>query len=132
MSPAPWAAAAAALTVLLWWVPAKPPWTPGARGEGGLAGWGAGHRRGAGAGRGTAGQAASDHTGGVSIVSHEELQQEMKQQQSQVDDLEESKEEFSAAIKEAECVKEACRGVSLKEITALQGQCIAPIRSKIV
>lgn len=68
MSPALWAAAAAALTVLLWWVPAKPLWTPGARGEGGLAGWGAGNRRGAGAGRGTAGQAASDHTGGVSTL----------------------------------------------------------------
>ncbi|EMC94722.1 hypothetical protein BAUCODRAFT_35964 [Baudoinia panamericana UAMH 10762] len=49
-----------------------------------------------------------------------ELQQAAEEQVRQVGDLQESKAEFAAAIKEAERVREACRGVSMDEIAALK------------
>ena len=51
----------------------------------------------------------------------EELQNEMKKQETLANDLEENRAEFAAAIKEADRVKEACRSVSTNEITALKG-----------
>ncbi|TKA23265.1 hypothetical protein B0A50_07322 [Salinomyces thailandicus] len=54
----------------------------------------------------------------------EELQQETQEQGRLASDLEESKVEFGAAIQEAERVREACRGVSLQEISELKGKSI--------
>ncbi|KAH9822923.1 Spc7 kinetochore protein [Teratosphaeria destructans] len=48
-----------------------------------------------------------------------ELQAQSREQASAIDDLQENKAEFTAAIQEAESVREACRGVSVKEITEL-------------
>lgn len=51
----------------------------------------------------------------------EDLQREMQEQETQVNDLEENRAEFAAAIKEADRVKESCRSISTNEITALKG-----------
>ena len=45
----------------------------------------------------------------------------MQQQEGLASDLEENREEFAAAMKEAERVKESCRSVSVTEINDLQG-----------
>ncbi|KAK5126576.1 hypothetical protein LTR85_009510 [Meristemomyces frigidus] len=50
----------------------------------------------------------------------EELQQEEQEQERLASDLQENKAEFTAAIQEAERVREACRGVSLTEISSLK------------
>ena len=50
------------------------------------------------------------------------LQREMQEQETQINDLEESRAEFAAAIKEADRVKESCRSISTNEITALKGK----------
>ncbi|KAI7154795.1 Spc7-domain-containing protein [Hortaea werneckii] len=50
----------------------------------------------------------------------EELERETEEQDQMANHLEESKVEFAAAIKEAERVREACRGVSLQEIADLK------------
>ncbi|KAF2771014.1 Spc7-domain-containing protein [Teratosphaeria nubilosa] len=49
-----------------------------------------------------------------------ELQAQSREQEAVIDDLQENKAEFTAAIQEAERVREACRGVSVKEITELK------------
>lgn len=54
-----------------------------------------------------------------------ELRSEMEEQETAADDCLESKNELSAAIQEADRVREACRSVSLDEITALQGKFIS-------
>ena len=51
----------------------------------------------------------------------EDLQREMQSHDTQVNDLEENRAEFAAAIKEADRVKESCRSISTNEITALKG-----------
>jgi kinetochore protein Spc7/SPC105 len=51
----------------------------------------------------------------------EDLQREMQEHETQVNDLEENRAEFAAAIKEADRVKESCRSISTNEITALKG-----------
>lgn len=56
----------------------------------------------------------------------QELQQEMQRQESVADDLEENRDEFTAAVREAERVKEACRSVSTNEIAALRGRSSNP------
>ncbi|KAK4508153.1 hypothetical protein PRZ48_001891 [Zasmidium cellare] len=48
------------------------------------------------------------------------LRKEVEEQDSAAEHLQESKEEFTAAIQEANRVREACRGVSLNEVTALR------------
>jgi kinetochore protein Spc7/SPC105 len=50
-----------------------------------------------------------------------DLQKDMQEQETQINDLEESRAEFAAAIKEADRVKESCRSISTNEITALKG-----------
>ncbi|KAI7354724.1 hypothetical protein KC336_g22303, partial [Hortaea werneckii] len=50
----------------------------------------------------------------------EQLERETEEQDRMANHLEESKVEFAAAIKEAERVREACRGVSLQEIADLK------------
>ncbi|KAK4547141.1 hypothetical protein LTR36_001362 [Oleoguttula mirabilis] len=50
----------------------------------------------------------------------EELQQEALEHDRLAGDLQENKAEFTAAIQEAERVREACRGVSLNEISSLK------------
>jgi kinetochore protein Spc7/SPC105 len=52
----------------------------------------------------------------------EELQAEASEQEALANDLAERKVEFHAEIQEAERVREACRGISLKEIDALKGK----------
>ena len=52
----------------------------------------------------------------------EELQREAREQESTEQHLLETKNEFSAAIKEAERVREACRTISLDEIKSLRGK----------
>jgi kinetochore protein Spc7/SPC105 len=52
----------------------------------------------------------------------ESLRAQVKEQDSMADHLQASKVEFTAAIQEANRVREACRGVSLEEITALKGE----------
>lgn len=52
----------------------------------------------------------------------EVLRKQVEEQEATVEHLQDSKEEFMAAIQEANRVREACRGVSLKEITALKGK----------
>ena len=52
----------------------------------------------------------------------QKLQDEAKEQDRLAGDLQENKLEFTAAIKEAERVREASRGVSLSEITSLKRQ----------
>lgn len=52
----------------------------------------------------------------------EQLQRQAKEQDEAVTDLEEQRAEFTAAVKEAERVKDACRGVSLDEIVTLKGK----------
>ena len=51
----------------------------------------------------------------------EDLQREMHSHEAHVNDLEENRAEFAAAIKEADRVKESCRSISTSEITALKG-----------
>ena len=51
-----------------------------------------------------------------------DLQQQAKEHEENASELEEQKAEFTAAIKEAERVKDACRGVSINEITTLKGK----------
>lgn len=51
----------------------------------------------------------------------EDLQREMQEQETQINDLEENRAEFAAAVKEADRVKESCRSISTNEITALKG-----------
>ena len=51
----------------------------------------------------------------------EDLQREMQEHDTQVNDLEENRAEFAAAIKEADRVKESCRSISTNEITSLKG-----------
>lgn len=52
----------------------------------------------------------------------EELQRESQEQESTEQHLLEAKAEFTAAIKEAERVREACRTISLDEIKSLKGR----------
>lgn len=52
----------------------------------------------------------------------EELQRETIEQERLASDLQENKTEFTAAIQKAEGVREACRGVSVNEISSLKGQ----------
>lgn len=58
----------------------------------------------------------------------EDLQRQAKEQEEAASDLEEQKSEFNAAAKEAERVKDACRGVSISEIAALKGKIHEPPR----
>ncbi|TKA75738.1 hypothetical protein B0A55_05920 [Friedmanniomyces simplex] len=50
----------------------------------------------------------------------DELRREAEEQEGLAADLQDSKTEFTAAIQEADRVRDACRGVSLKEIAALK------------
>ncbi|CAK1354502.1 unnamed protein product [Cercospora beticola] len=50
----------------------------------------------------------------------EDLRKQVEEQDSAIDHLRESKVEFTAAIQEANRVREACRGVSVDEISALK------------
>lgn len=50
------------------------------------------------------------------------LREQVEEQDSAAEHLQESKEEFTAAIQEANRVREACRGVSLSEVKALRGK----------
>ncbi|KAK1820587.1 hypothetical protein LTR12_005035 [Friedmanniomyces endolithicus] len=50
----------------------------------------------------------------------EELRREAKEQEALAADLRDSKIEFTAGIQEAERVRDACRGVSLKELATLK------------
>lgn len=52
----------------------------------------------------------------------ERLRKEVEEQESTIEHLQESKVEFAAAIEEANRVRETCRGISIDEITALQGK----------
>ena len=54
----------------------------------------------------------------------QDLQRQAKEQDETATDIEEQKAEFIAAIKEAERVKDACRGVSISEIASLKGRTI--------
>ena len=54
----------------------------------------------------------------------EELRQEAREQETLADDLQDTKSEFTAAIREADRVREACRGISVDEITQLKGKTI--------
>lgn len=73
-------------------------------------------------------EAAREKLQGVSGVLDERramlqhLQEQAKEQDEATNDLEEQKSEFAAAIKEAERVKDACRGVSISEIATLKGK----------
>ncbi|USW48239.1 Putative Spc7 kinetochore protein [Septoria linicola] len=49
----------------------------------------------------------------------EDLRRQAEEQDSTIEHLQESRSEFTAAIQEANRVREACRGVSIEEITAL-------------
>ncbi|KAK0275547.1 hypothetical protein LTR35_007270 [Friedmanniomyces endolithicus] len=51
----------------------------------------------------------------------EELRREAEEQEALAADLRDSKTEFAAAIQEADRVRDACRGVSLKELVTLKG-----------
>lgn len=53
------------------------------------------------------------------------LRREVEEQDSTAEHLQDSKEEFTAAIQEANRVREACRGVSVNEVTALRGKASA-------
>ena len=57
----------------------------------------------------------------------EALRAQMREQETMAGNLEESREEFAAAIKEAERVKDACRGVSVNEIAGLKGVLISSL-----
>lgn len=52
----------------------------------------------------------------------EQLQRQATEQDEAANDLDEQKAEFTAAVKEAERVKDACRGVSINEIATLKGR----------
>ena len=60
----------------------------------------------------------------------EDLQKDMQEQEIQINDLEENRAEFAAAIKEADRVKESCRSISTNEITGLKGMHVPCISSK--
>lgn len=62
----------------------------------------------------------------------EKLRREAQEHERLTSDLQDSKAEFTAAIVEAERVREACRGVSLNEIASLKGQCYALPSVKLV
>ena len=52
----------------------------------------------------------------------EQLRKQVEEQNTTIEHLQDSKGEFVAAIQEANRIREACRGVSIDEITALKGK----------